>query len=110
AEDALERIAVRYRLLPPVVDAEKAAEADAPLLHPAVGSNIVSDRAFRYGDPEAAFVTAAHRVSVTTRYPRNAASPLECFVVIAEYVPGEAAYEGTANFPGSFRDAPGHGH
>ena len=92
AEDALERIAVRYRPLPPVVDAERAAEPDAPLLHPAVGSNIVSDRAFRYGDPEAAFVAAAHRVSVTTRYPRNAASPLECFVVIAEYLPGEAAY------------------
>ena len=102
AEDALERIAVRYRLLPPVVDAEKAAEADAPLLHPAVVSNVVSDRAFCYGDPEAAFVAAVHRVSVTTRYPRNAASPLECFVVIAEYLPGEAAYEVTANFQGPF--------
>ena len=102
AEDALERIAVRYRPLPPVVDAEKAAEPDAPLLHPEVGSNVVSDRAFRYGDPEAAFVAAAHRVSVTTRYPRNAASPLECFVVIAEYLPGEAAYEVTANFQGPF--------
>ena len=78
AEDALERIAVRYRPLLPVVDAEKAAEPDAPLLHPEVGSNVVSDRAFRYGDPEAAFAAAAHRVSVTTRYPRNAASPLEC--------------------------------
>src|SRR6516225_7514727 len=37
AEDALERIAVRYRPLPPVVDPEKAAEPDAPLLHPEVG-------------------------------------------------------------------------
>jgi 2-furoyl-CoA dehydrogenase large subunit len=102
AEDALERIAVQYRPLPPVVDAEKPAEADAPLLHPAVGSNVVSDRAFRYGDPEAAFVAAADRVSVTTYYPRNAASPLECFVVIAEYLPGEGAYEVTANFQGPF--------
>src|SRR5215467_5179867 len=102
AEDALERITVRYRLLSPVVDAEKAAEPDAPLLHPEIGSNVVSDRAFRYGDPEAAFVAAAHRVSVTTRYPRNAASPLECFVVIAEYLPGEAAYEVTVNFQGPF--------
>jgi 2-furoyl-CoA dehydrogenase large subunit len=102
AEDALEGIAVRYRPLPAVVDAEKAAEPDAPLLHPGVGSIVVSDRAFRYGDPEAAFVAAAHRVSVTTRYPRNAASPLECFVVIAEYLPGEAAYEVTANFQGPF--------
>ena len=30
AEDALERITVRYRPLPPVVDAEKAAGPDAP--------------------------------------------------------------------------------
>jgi 2-furoyl-CoA dehydrogenase large subunit len=102
AADALERITVRYRPLPPVVDPEKAAEPNAPLLHPEVGSNIVSDRAFSYGDPEAAFAAAAHRVSVTTSYPRNAATPLECFVVIAEHLPGEAAYEVTANFQGPF--------
>jgi len=30
---------------------------------------------------------------------RNAASPLECFVVIAEYLPGEAAYEVTISGP-----------
>jgi 2-furoyl-CoA dehydrogenase large subunit len=100
AEDALERIAVAYRPLPPVVDPETAAAAEAPLLHPAVGSNLVSERAFRYGDPEAAFAAAAHRISVTIRYPRNAASPIECFVVIAEYLPGEEAYEVTANFQG----------
>jgi 2-furoyl-CoA dehydrogenase large subunit len=102
AEDALERIAVQYRALPPVVDPETAAAPNAPLLHPAIGSNVVSDRAFRYGDPEAAFAAAAHRISVTTRYPRNAASPIECFVVIAEYLPGEEAYEVTANFQGPF--------
>src|SRR5437763_16287237 len=53
AEDALEKIAVEYRPLPAVVDPEAAASATAAPLHPAVGSNIVSDRAFRYGDPEA---------------------------------------------------------
>src|SRR5437763_12595722 len=49
AEDALEKIAVEYRPLPAVVDPEAAASATAAPLHPAVGSNIVSDRAFRYG-------------------------------------------------------------
>ena len=67
AEDALEKIAVEYRPLPAVVDPEAAASATAAPLHPAVGSNIVSDRAFRYGDPEAAFAAAAHRVAITTR-------------------------------------------
>ena len=42
------------------------------------------------------------RIESRSRYPRNAACPLECFVVIAEYLPGEAAYEVAANFPGPF--------
>ena len=77
AEDALERIAVRYRPLPPVVDAEKAAEPDAPLLHPEVGSTIVSDRAFRYGDPEAVFsgLSVAQNNSAACNIPgRNTAA------------------------------------
>ena len=100
AEDALERIAVEYRPLPAILDPEAAALADATLLHPAVGSNIVSDRSFRYGDPAAAFSVAAHRITITTRYPRNAGTPLETFVVIAEHLPGEDAYEVAANFQG----------
>ncbi|HEY4471937.1 MAG TPA: xanthine dehydrogenase family protein, partial [Stellaceae bacterium] len=100
AEDALERIAVEYQPLPAIVDPEAATAAGATLLHPAVGSNIVSDRSFRYGDPEAAFAAAAHRISITTRYPRNAGTPIETFVVAAEHLPGEDAYEVTANFQG----------
>jgi 2-furoyl-CoA dehydrogenase large subunit len=103
AEDGLDRIAVGYRPLSPVIDPEFAARPDAPMLHPAVGSNLVSDRSFRYGDPEAAFAAARHRISITTRYPRNAGSPLECFVVCAEYLPGEEAYEVVANFQGRSR-------
>jgi len=102
AEDALEQIAVEYRPLPPIVDPEAAAWPDAPLLHPAVGSNVISERAFRYGDPETAFAEAEHRISITTNYPRNSATPIECFVVIAEYFPGEEAYEVVANFQGPF--------
>ena len=100
AEDAFERIAVEYRPLPAILDPEAAALADATLLHPAAGSNIVSDRSFRYGDPAAAFSVAAHRITITTRYPRNAGTPLETFVVIAEHLPGEDAYEVAANFQG----------
>src|SRR5438874_3554919 len=100
AEDALEQIAVEYRPLPAIVDPEAAAMPEAPLLHPAVGSNTVSDRSFRYADPEAAFAAAAHHIAITTRYPRNAGTPLETFVVLAEHLPGEDAYEVTANFQG----------
>ena len=61
AEDALERIEVEYRELDPVVDPVAAAAPGAPLLHRDVGSNVVSARRFRYGDPDAAFASAAGR-------------------------------------------------
>jgi 2-furoyl-CoA dehydrogenase large subunit len=40
------------------------------------------------------------RITITTTYPRNSGSPIEGFVVIAEYLPGEGVYEVTANFQG----------
>ena len=100
AADALEQIEVSYRPLPAVIDPIAAAKAAAPLLHTALGGNVVSDRSFRYGDPEAAFAMAGHRITVATTYPRNSGTPIECFVVIAEYLLGEGVYEVTANFQG----------
>ena len=100
AADALEQIEVSYRPLPVVIDPVAAAEFAAPLLHTALGCNVISDRSFCYGDPEAAFAMAGHRITVTTTYPRNSGTPIECFVVIAEYLPGEGVYEVTANFQG----------
>lgn len=100
AEDAAEAIAIEYRALPALVDPRAALAEDAPVLHPAVGGNVVHERRFRYGDPQAAFAAAPHRVEITTEFPRNTGSPIECFVVVAEYLPGEAAYEVTANFQG----------
>lgn len=102
AEDALDAVTVEYEPLPVVVDPEAAAEADAPVLHPAVGGNVVADRSYRYGDPEQAFEQAPHRVSLKVRYPRNACTPIECFVVLAEYRPEEAGYDVMANFQGPF--------
>ena len=101
AEDALERIEVEYRELAPVVDPVAAATAGAPLLHDAVGSNVVSDRRFRYGDPDAAFADAEHRVAVSVRYPRNACTPIEGFVVVAEHL-GDDGYDVLSNFQGPF--------
>jgi len=102
AEDALELIEVRYRPLPAVVDPLAAAAPDAPLLHPAVNSNIVAERSFRYGDPKRAFAAAAHRVRVEVCYPRNSCTPIETYGVVAEYDPAEDAYDVLANFQGPF--------
>ena len=101
AEDALERIEVEYRERDPVVDPVAAATPDAPLIHREVGSNVVSDRCFRYGDPDTAFAKADGRVAISCRYPRNACIPIEGFVVVAEYL-GDDGYDVVSNFQGPF--------
>jgi 2-furoyl-CoA dehydrogenase large subunit len=102
AEDALERIKVEYRPLPAVVDPVAAAAAGAPVLHDKVGANVVSERHFRYGDPDQAFAAARHRVAVTIDYPRNAVTPIECLGVLAQYFPADDVYEATSSFMGPF--------
>ena len=100
AEDALALIDVRYAPLPAIVDPEATLGADAPVLHEALGSNLVSERAFRYGEPDAAFAAAAHTVATTVRYPRNSCTPIECLGLIAAWDPGEGAYDVLSNFQG----------
>jgi 2-furoyl-CoA dehydrogenase large subunit len=102
AEDALDATEVEYRPLPAVVDPEIAVTGEAPILHATVGSNVVSDRTFVYGDPDTAFASCGRCVSVTTRYPRNTGSPIETYGVVAQYDPHEDAYEVLANFQGPF--------
>ncbi len=102
AEDALDDISVEYRKLPAVIDPLVAIEKDAPLVHPAVGSNVPSDRNFVYGDPNRRFAEADRVVSLTIDYPRNSQTPLECYVVVADYQQGEGVYDVLCNFQGPF--------
>ena len=102
AEDALDLVTVDYEQLPAVVDPCDALNEDAPVLHPSLGSNCISERSFRYGDPEDEFSRAAHRIAVEVAYPRNSCTPIETYGVLAEYDPGEDAYDITANFQGPF--------
>ena len=101
AEDALDLIQVEYEPLTAVTVIERAIASDCVVLHEAVGSNVVGDRRFRYGDPESAFAQAAHRVSLTVDYPRNSCTPIECFGCIAEYL-GDDGYDVLSNFMGPF--------
>jgi 2-furoyl-CoA dehydrogenase large subunit len=102
AEDAVDLIEVRYAPRPAVVDPLAALAPEAPVLHDGFGGNVASDRSFRYGDPEQAFVSAPHRISIDISYPRNSCTPIETYGVIAEYDPGEDAYDVLANFQGPF--------
>ena len=102
AEDALDLIDVDYDPLPALVEPLAALAPGAPTLHDQFGSNIASDRAFRYGDPDAAFAAAPRRVTVEIRYPRNSCTPIETYGILADYDPGEDAYDILANFMGPF--------
>jgi len=102
AEDALEHVLVEYNPLPAVVDPEAALSADAPILHAAVASNTVSDRDFRYGDPEHAFSCAARTVRLAVRYPRSSCTPIEGYVVVAEHLAEGGGYDVLSNFQGPF--------
>ncbi|MBV8836486.1 MAG: xanthine dehydrogenase family protein molybdopterin-binding subunit, partial [Alphaproteobacteria bacterium] len=102
AEDALELIEVDYEPLPVTLRPADALKSDSAVLHPGLGSNIASDRSFRYGDPEAAFAAAPYRVAVKVDYPRNSCTPIETYGLVAEYDPGEDAYNVLATFQGPF--------
>jgi 2-furoyl-CoA dehydrogenase large subunit len=102
AEDAVDLIDVRYAPRPAVVDPLATLRAEAPVLHDGFAGNVASDRTFRYGDPEQAFASARHRISIEVSYPRNSCTPIETYGVVAEYDPGEDAYDVLANFQGPF--------
>ncbi|MDJ0391178.1 molybdopterin-dependent oxidoreductase [Roseomonas sp. E05] len=102
AEDALDLIELRVTPLPPVLDPLAALAAEAPVLHEGLGGNLASDRRFRYGDPEAAFAAAPHRIGIAIAYPRNACTPIETYGVLAQYDAAESGYDILANFQGPF--------
>jgi 2-furoyl-CoA dehydrogenase large subunit len=102
AEDAADVVVVDYEPLAPATSIEDAIHPDAAVLHESVGTNVVSDRSFRYGEPEAAFAQAAHCIELTVHYPRNSCTPIEGAVVVAEYLSGEEGYDASSNFMGPF--------
>jgi aerobic carbon-monoxide dehydrogenase large subunit len=81
ARDALELIDVEYEPLPPMIDARKALDADAPLVRDEIEgktSNHIFD--WEAGDEkatEAAFAGADVTVSLDMLYPRSHPAPME---------------------------------
>lgn len=102
AEDAIEGVRVEYEPLPPIIDPELAIAEQAPILHDAVGSNVVNERHFRYGEPEQAFEQAPHKVSLKVKFPRSSCTPIECYVVLAQYERATGIYDVLANFQGPY--------
>jgi carbon-monoxide dehydrogenase large subunit len=106
AEDAAERIEIEYEPLPPLVDPEKAAAPDAPLLHDEAGTNALAVREFARGDAKAALAGAAVRVGGRFRFHRKAPAAMEPRAYLAEWDRGRRALTltGSTQVPGIIRD------
>lgn len=102
AEDAAALVVVDYDPLPVVADPASAAASADVVLHDGVATNVVSDRTFRYGDPESAFAGAHHVVRRRFRHPRNSATPVETYGVVANWDPATGGVDAWANFQGPF--------
>ncbi len=85
AEDAAELVDVEYEATRPVIDAELALQADAPLVHPAHGSNRLYHRKFVWGPVERAFAEAEDQLSFRVRWGRSSSVPIETFGVVAHW-------------------------
>jgi aerobic carbon-monoxide dehydrogenase large subunit len=85
AEDAVERIDADWEPLPATVDMVAAAEAGAPLLHEAWGTNVALAFTHAVGDPDGAFAGADVVVEETFRIQRYVGMPLETRGVVAAW-------------------------
>lgn len=85
AEDAAERIEVRYEPLPAVTDMEKAMEKGAPILHDELGTNVSFEAKFAGGDIDAAFREAELTIKQRLKQQRQLASAIETRSVVADF-------------------------
>lgn len=85
ARDAVEAIAVEYEPLPVVVDAERALEKDAPLVHEELGTNETWHVQMKAGDPDKALSAADVVVQERITNQRLVPAAIETRGVLASY-------------------------
>lgn len=96
AEDAAELVALDLELEEAAEGLAAAAEAGAPLVHPALGTNVVDTVSTRFGDVEAAFASADIVVRRRLEVPRQTGAPLETRGLVAEPRDGGVTIWGAA--------------
>jgi 2-furoyl-CoA dehydrogenase large subunit len=102
AEDAAELVRVDYEPLPAVVDAERALEPDAPLLHEAVGTNLANNRRLVYGDPDRVFAEAEVVIRERFKFPKYGSTPIETYGLVARWDAFDQVLTIWSNFMGPF--------
>ena len=103
ARDASELVMVDYEPLDVVVDARKALEHDAPVLHEECGGNVSYSGVWEWGDVDKAFEEADHVVKISElHFDRFNSTPLETNGALVEYNRGTGQWTLTCNnqFPG----------
>ena len=86
AEDAVDRIQVRYEVLKPVVGIEASRRAEN-LVHDDVPGNLAGRMVQTVGDAAAAIAKAPHTLSLDLTVERSAATPLEGRGTVARWDP-----------------------
>ena len=87
AEDGVDLVEVDYEPLTAVLDAEKAAEQGAPIIHDGLESNVLMAATLEGGDVDGAFKSADVTVNGRFRMNRHCAAPMEGRAVVAHYDP-----------------------
>ena len=83
AEDAAARVEVDYRALPAIADCRDALAEGAPAAHRHLDDNLLAEYEIGYGDVEAAFAAAAHRVEVSLGQHKGLGLAIECRGAVA---------------------------
>jgi 2-furoyl-CoA dehydrogenase large subunit len=103
ARDASELVEVEYDPLPALVDARRARDEGAPVVHEQSGGNLMWEGVYEWGDVEAAFADADRVVRIgELHFHRFNSTPLECDGALVEYNRGTGQWTLHTNnqFPG----------
>ena len=103
ARDASELVEVEYEPLDVVVDARRALDPEAPVLHEEAGGNLSWHGEYEWGDIEAARAEADHVIRIDElHFDRFNSTPLELDGALVEYNRGTGQWTLYSNnqFPG----------
>ena len=86
ARDAAELVEVEYEPLDVLVDARRAQDDGAPILHQDAGTNVVWSGTFDWGDVDGALKAADHVITIDElHFDRFSSTPLECAGALVEW-------------------------